>query len=230
MKVIPLLWDSAFFGIKIAKVEVFSQGEFQDLLTREESLGRQYDLLYVFATPGLNSTNDKMQLVDKKAVFTKEITSHADRSPYVRQWDSTEASDELKQLALSSGKHSRFKRDCHFPSGGFERLYTHWIEQSVNHTIATDVFCYFDGEVPIGMVTLDLDKEKGQIGLVAVNEKYRKRGIGLSMMQSVIDYTFLNQGKKLSVVTQLDNEPACRLYQKCGFSLRSVTEVWHWWL
>ena len=230
MNLIQLPWDSSFFGFRIAKVEVFGQDDIQSLLAREDSLKKQYDLVYIFAEPGLVWPVGKMLLVDKKAVFTMDAISQSDKSGNVRRWPLLYTTDELIQLAMTSGKYSRFKLDGHFAQGSFERLYTHWIEQSVNHTIATDVFSYFEEDLPIGLVTLNFDKENSQIGLVAVNEKYQQKGIGLSMMRFVIDYSYQKQGNHLSVVTQLDNVAACRLYQKCGFSLISVTEVRHWWL
>ena len=230
MVILPLHWDSAFFGLRIAKVEVRAQEDIHNLLAKEDSIRKLYDLLYVFAEPGLRWPLGKIRLADQKAVFTMETSPQPELSRSIRRWQSSCITDELKQLALTSGKQSRFKLDSHFPVGSYERLYSHWIEQSVNHTIATDVFCFFEADLPIGLATLNYDKENSQIGLVAVHEDYQQRGIGLSLMRFVIDYTCRNQGKHLSVVTQLDNVAACRLYQKSGFSLASVTEVRHWWL
>jgi dTDP-4-amino-4,6-dideoxy-D-galactose acyltransferase len=134
-------------------------------------------------------------------------------------------------LALVSGKYSRFKLDDGFPQGSFERLYSCWIEQSVNHTLATDVFCYMVDGIPRGLVTLDNNNGVGSIGLVAIHEEFQNCGIGTTMMRHVSHYMMQQQdGRRLSVATQLDNIPACRLYEKSGFAVESVTDYHHWWL
>ena len=138
--------------------------------------------------------------------------------------------DELLHLALLSGKYSRFKLDDGFPQGSYKRLYSRWIEQSVNHAISSEVFCYMIEDAPRGLVTFNNKNGIGTIGLVAIHEDFQHRGIGSSIMSHVIRYSREKEIEKLTVATQLDNIPACRLYEKSGFEVESVTDVWHWWL
>ena len=230
MNIIPLAWDSDFFGLRIAKAELKSCNDIQLLLSNFKDLKEKLDLIYVFCTPGIMEPSNSMRLVDRKATFSLAPPFHASVCPAIREWESSDITDELLQLALTSGKYSRFRLDDKLPSGSYQRLYSHWIRQSVNRHNATNIFCYFENDLPVGMATLDLGAENGTIGLVAVNEQHQHRGIGRSLMKHVINYCGQTDCKTISVVTQLDNAAACRLYEKSGFQLESVVEVWHWWL
>lgn len=230
MEIVPLHWDSDFFGLRIAKAVVASEEDIATLARQKVDLRNHFDLIYVFSGPSLEMPFEKAKLVDKKAVFSLSAPECYEVNPSIMSWGSPIASDALISLALVSGKYSRFKLDESFPAGSYEKLYTRWIEQSVNKAMATDVFCYMADDAPRGLVTLDFHDGQGVIGLVAVDEDYQHRGIGKALIKHAISYVHDLQGERLSVATQMDNEPACRLYLGCGFSLESVTKIWHWWL
>ena len=230
MEIIPLSWDSGFFGMRIAKACVASMEDIAALSRQEGDLRNHFDLIYLFSEPGLDIPFDGARLVDSKAVFSATDLSQSEGCPAVVRWESRETSDSLVSLALVSGKYSRFKTEPRFPAGSYERLYMRWIEQSVNGSIATDVFCYMKGDCPRGLLTLDRRDDKNVIGLVAGDEDCQHQGIGTALIKHAVTYVHEHQGNRLSVATQLDNEPACRLYSRCGFSLESVTKIWHWWL
>lgn len=230
MEIVPLHWDSDFFGLRIAKAIVASEEDIVALSRQEGGLRNHFDLMYIFSEPSLEMPFEGARLVDKKAVFSLNAPKHFESDPAIRSWESPEASNALISLALVSGKYSRFKLDETLPAGSYERLYTRWIEQSVNKAMATDVFCYMTDDAPRGLVTLDFHDGQGVIGLVAVDEDYQHRGIGKALIKHAISYVHDIRGERLSVATQMDNEPACRLYSGCGFSLESVTKIWHWWL
>lgn len=230
MELIPLAWDSDFFRLRIAKAVVSSEEDVLSLSSQRRELRHSYDLIYVFSEQDIIIPFKRASLVDKKALFTLNEPTHFDTNPAIQQWNEVKTSDGLVSLALVSGKYSRFKIDPLFPEGSYERLYTHWIEQSVNRTIATDVFCFIMDNCPRGLLTLNCAESRNVIGLVAVDENYQKKGIGTALVKYAISFVKERNGSSLSVATQKDNEAACRLYSKCGFSLESVTNVWHWWL
>lgn len=231
MKVERLDWDSNFFGLRIGRAIVSSEEEGAALASQRKNLKEDYDLLYLFTSHGMRFPDDKAKLVDEKVVYSLSKVVPSEANPSVELWDANKGvTDELLHLALVSGKYSRFKLDDSLPSGSYERLYSRWIEQSVNHAIATEVFCYMVNIIPKGLVTLDRKNGVGTIGLVAIHEEFQGRGIGSALIRHVIRYAQAGQCIKLSVATQHDNIPACRLYEKNGFETESVTDVWHWWL
>lgn len=231
MTIQALEWDSAFFRMRIAKIDILTQRDFEEMLRCKNSLKKEYDLVYIFSNVKLDSLVDRMTLVDTKVVYRKSVETKHFLDPAIVRWGTPGVSSELLHLALLSGAYSRFRIDKSFPPGSYERLYTHWIKQSVNHTLATDVFCYMNEEqLPKGLITVDIKGDSGSIGLVSVDEDYRQKGMASALIRYAITYLYHYQIKDVSVVTQLANRPACHLYEKNGFSLVSVTDIWHWWL
>ena len=232
MKIDRLQWDSDFFGLRIGRAFVRSIEDSLALVSQKEALKDVYDLVYVFGEQGVEFSCVDAKLVDQKVVLALSEFPRYETDENVKLWDiSKPVTDSLLYLALVSGKYSRFRLDNRFPAGSYERLYSRWIEQSVNHAMATEVFCYMVGGMPKGLVTLDLKAgDEGTVGLVAIAEDCQHRGVGTAMMRHVISYAQKQSCKKLSVATQFDNHPACRLYEKVGFKVESMTNVWHWWL
>lgn len=226
-----LVWDSDFFGLRIGRTNTSSKEECVELAGQRKKLEENYDLVYVFSSHGLGFCGDNAKLVDQKVVYCLSKDVSAEPNPNIEIWDGNKGvTDDLLDLALVSGKYSRFKLDEQFPTCSYERLYSRWIEQSVSRVIASEVFCYMIEGVPIGLVTLDRKADVGTIGLVAIHDNFQHRGIGTIMMQHVISYANEHQCGRLSVATQLENVPACKLYENNGFEVESVTDVWHWWL
>lgn len=229
MEIIPLEWDSDFFGLRIAKAVVSSEEDVVALSQHEKDLRNRFDLIYIFTEPVIDIPFRNARLVDRKAVFSADRLREYEDCPAIVRWESSEVTDSLVSLALVSGKYSRFKTDPRLPACSYERLYTRWIEQSVNKSIATEVFCYMMEGSPRGLLTLDRRNEPSVIGLVAVDEGCQHQGIGTALIRQAVSYVHKHEGESISVATQLDNKPACRLYSKCGFLLESVKKIWHWW-
>ena len=231
MEVKKLDWDSKFFGLRIGRAVVSAEEDADALAGQKEMLKDNYDLIYVFANHGLAFRSPSAKLIDKKVVYVLRNNSQAEYNKNVIIWNGGRGvTEELLHLALVSGKYSRFKLDEDFPAGSYEHLYTHWIEQSVNRTIATEVFCYMIDNEPKGLATLERKDGVGTIGLVAIHEECQNRGIGSLMMRHVIKFAQQSGCEQLSVATQFNNIPACKLYEKNGFIIDSVTDVWHWWM
>ncbi len=232
MEIKRLDWDSDFFGLRIGRAEIDSAEEARALYDQRASVEDSFDLVYVVTPHNIGFPMPNAKLVDAKVVYALSDDLGSEVNKDVILWDSAKGvTDDLLHLALVSGKYSRFKLDNRFPQGSYERLYSRWIEQSVNHSLATEVFCYMHEGVPRGLVTLDNKNGFGTIGLVAIHEDFQQRGIGTAMMQHVIHYMMQQQhGEKISVATQLDNVSACRLYEKSGFAVESVMDYYHWWM
>lgn len=231
MNVKKLVWDSDFFGLRIGRVDIGSEGDGAVLVSQASLLKENFDLMYVYAHHGLAFPATNAKLVDKKTVYSLTDFPRFEENNNIVVWDRKQGiTADLIHLALVSGRFSRFRLDDRFSVGSYERLYTRWIEQSINRIMATEVFCYMVGEAPQGLVTLNRKADVGTIGLVAINESFQHRGIGSSMLKHVIRYAGERQCSKLSVATQLENTLACKLYEKVSFFVESITDVWHWWL
>lgn len=193
-------------------------------------LQQKYDLIYVFADCPVTIHLGSPVLVDKKIVYSAKTESLNTIDSNIIEYKQGKVSKQILDLALASGVYSRFRKDTHLPVGSYEKLYTRWIEQSVNHVIATEVFCYMLNDTPRGLITLKREAGEGIIGLVATDEGYRGRGIGKTMMAYVMDYALKCACSIIHVTTQSDNRPACRLYESAGLQITQTTDIWHWWL
>ncbi len=230
MEITTLTWDSSFFGLRIGKVVVSTEDEAEKLMLMKDQLRDEYDLIYLFSELDIFFHSSSIRPVDKKITYRKILDGTDVCLNSIKEWTSKSITPVLKSLALESGQFSRFKIDSRFPPGSFERLYTKWIEQSVLHVIANHVFCYFVGDVPRGLVTLNTRDQYGNIGLVSVDRKFQMRHIGSDLLHHVCGFAFQQGVRTLFVPTQYANKSACLFYEKMGFSRSTVVNIWHWWL
>lgn len=218
-----LKWDSDFFGKKIGKITVQNNDELTNIKLNK------YDLIYVFS----DNSNLNYKLVDKKIVYiiddlnTIENNNTLELTTFDKNIDDY---NQLLDLTLQSGEFSRFKLDKNFSNGEYEKLYTEWINKSINKELAFDIIIKRLDNKVVGFSTLSKKtNELADISLVAVDSNYRGRGIAKQLIQQCIHLSKEKGFKKIQVVTQLDNNPANILYTHCGFKKDSLTYIYHIW-
>ena len=220
-------WDSEFFGLNIGRIDWRNNQE-PIVLSKEELL--DYNLIYVFVHHGQLVPLNDAKLVDSKVIYRKKIIARTSMHQNVVAYTDSRPNEELYDLALQSGVYSRFRLDGNFPAGSYEKLYRRWIEQSVCKVMADDVLCYYDGGKILGMVTVDVKDNIGSIGLVAVDVTSRGKGVG-SVLLSAVDAYFSDKGiSSVEVATQLNNLTACSWYERNGYKVASVTDIYHLWI
>jgi len=167
------------------------------------------------------------RLVDRKVTFRKALPFPAPPWPAgIRPFRGPVPTPGLEALALASGLHSRFRLDPSVPSGVFETLYLTWIRRSVRKELADEVLVA-DGET--AFLTLSREGEDATIGLVAVGEPHRGRGLGKALMAAAEAWGAEHGGRFLSVVTQGGNPAACALYRAAGCALVREEAIYHLW-
>lgn len=68
-----------------------------------------------------------------------------------------------------------------------------------------------------GYVFVENEAERGYIHFLAVKETYRRRGIGMRLLNKALEWSFTNnQIKKVSLCVEAENENALSLYYKAG--------------
>lgn len=169
------------------------------------------------------------RLVDRKAVFSRDLQELPARTGLLAS-ASGPPTPGLRCLAHAAGEFSRFRRDAALPSGSFEALYSRWLERSLSRELADEVLVAGAVSEPEGFITLDDRQGIGNIGLIAVDSRSRGRGIGRALVAEALHWSAARGRSRCRVVTQLDNQAACALYRASGFSLESVTSVFHFWL
>jgi dTDP-4-amino-4,6-dideoxy-D-galactose acyltransferase len=240
-KVEPLPWDSAHFGFPVARI--VAGAEAGDRLAEAVETARRdgFVLIYLVIDPEVRvpaSLLDRFsgRKVDDKLVFASDLDSGPELSgsdSLVTVFAPQEApSSRLVELAVEAGAHSRFGVDPRIPGDAFRRLYEIWITRSCLGETADAVLVTSRADAsdePLGLATLSVDGETASIGLLAVHRDARRRGVGSHTIHRAHDWLRRRGVRRATVATQLDNAPACRLYQACGYQLAEHKTIYHFW-
>lgn len=230
---IELRWDSDFFNKKIGRIEVKS--DYVNLVENlEKAFKKQYDLVYVFGNKNTDIPNQILEkfngkLVDRKITFAAQIEDLQTKNTVRIKEFEEKNGNLLYNLAYLSGQYSRFRLDKNLEIENFKRLYREWVDKSVSHQIAKKVFVYEENGQTKGMITLGVKEKVANIGLIAVDEALHGKGIGMSLIDACVRYCKAENIITLDVPTQLDNAQACKFYEKCGFTEKSVQNIYHFW-
>lgn len=226
MKIVRLEWDSVFFRLNIGKLEIDDYANF-DLNILKKSF-QDFDLIYIYS----NYKIDGLKLVDNKEVFILNDIKNS-----VRIFDDTvifdpikHSYDQLLDLALQSGKYSRFNIDENFRNNEYQKLYTEWIDKSITKEMAIDIIIKIMDNRIVGFTTLcEKTGLLANIGLVAVDSKFRGQGIARELIERTICEAHKIDFKSIQVVTQHNNIPAVNLYTSIGFKSQAITNIYHYW-
>jgi dTDP-4-amino-4,6-dideoxy-D-galactose acyltransferase len=233
MSIEYLDWDSNFFEKKIGRICFVDSENLIMELQKAKNAG--FHLIYAFGDEN-SFVEDKIlkqfngKITDRKVLLRKKITHQQNELSIVSDYTSNELNAELENLAYLSGEYSRFKLDKQFQEHDFYRMYKIWIENSVKHKIANNVFVAKENEVIKGMVSLKIEAEKGHIGLLSVAPEAQGRGYGKSLIAICERELLCNGISLIEVPTQLDNHRAVGFYTKCGFNIEEITNIYHFWL
>ncbi len=225
MNIHRLAWDSDFFGYEVGSCSDFQHSE-QDLIAIENS---SYQLIYLFLNQALPALPKTFFLADEKLILSKRIESDQEYSFDFNISQIKVIDQKLLSLAMQSGVHSRFKIDPNFKHNEFERLYKKWIENSFAEKKHQKVLGYFENETLLGFVSIAEKLGVLNIGLIAVDQLARGKGIGSSLLQWVFNYAKLNQFEQVHVVTQAANRGALNFYEQHSFEIISRTFLYHIW-
>lgn len=233
-KIELLNWDSRFFGYSVARVVLDKLGcdNLDDVfkLLKSENIR----LTYFFVPSNEAKLNDLIanrgvKLIDQKTTYAKETGKHSNYLNKIIEFQGKEVNEKLIELGLQAGLFSRFRLDTNFSNNEYERLYGEWLIKSLQKELAIKSFIAKDGPDITGITTIGKKTEFAEIGLVAVDHKFRGQGIGCDLIHHADNVAFELGFKEIKVATQLKNVAACSLYEKCNFKVESIINVYHYW-
>lgn len=236
MNLVNLEWDSKFYGFPIARLDVRDEKDFNLAALIDQFADSEYKLVYLIDHSlklDLKKVSDHEQhtieLVDKKVIYKKSLDSisYSDVMQDIRVERFMHS--ELEQLALASGIYSRFKLDKRFSQSKFEEMYLTWLQKSLTGEMANVVFGSYDSERITGFVTLKIKDRLGSIGLIAVNQSYRGKGIGTKLLKAAEIFAMENKTHEIHVATQMDNITACKFYELNGYTVHTIENIYHIW-
>jgi len=232
-----LEWDSAFFGMRIARIGESNLTAERMNALRAACLEQQIDCLYFLCPPEETTTiriaeESGFHLVDIRITLDRPAGSATgvwrSESPSIRLARETDI-PALRPIAAENHHDSRFYHDGGFPAERCDELYATWIEKSCRG-YADAVLVADRGDGAVGYLSCHLcEAGMGQIGLVGVHGECRGEGLGRQLLHESIRWFAAAGVARIEVVTQGRNLEAQRLYQKSGFMTSSLQLWYHRW-
>jgi dTDP-4-amino-4,6-dideoxy-D-galactose acyltransferase len=234
-----LEWDSRFFGMSVAAIlpEILGHEDLAEVMALLEENGVR--LAYWASDPGDGKSQRaaidcRGTLVDRKITY---VTS-AGESPLpaggpawpVETYNESFTNSDLENLAVQAGRYSRFRVDPRIPEEKFVEMYKTWIRKSVDRQIADAVLVVRHMDRIVGMVTVGEKNGRGDIGLIAVDDGMRGKQVGAALVFAAQAWAFGRGWDSAQVVTQGENVAACRLYERCGYRIEQIRNVFHFWI
>jgi len=219
-----LIWDSTFFGYKIGKVEINSILNVKDIINSIKN--STFDMVQVFSNQNLEIVF-KQKPIDLKLTYLKKVATATTNNQCIKSVNK-DLDGTLVKLAKQAGIHSRYKTDKNLQLK-FEEMYETWINKSLKRKLAIEVFAYQDKNIINGMVTINKNLKKAEIGMIAVDNKAQGKGIGTQLLQSVENWALKQNLENICVATQEENYNACQFYEKNNYIISDKTYIYHVW-
>jgi dTDP-4-amino-4,6-dideoxy-D-galactose acyltransferase len=232
MKVECVAEDSDLLSIKVGRCKLTNILEWEALQKSD------WDVVYIAVDPTNKDVNDHLAandvfLADKKTTFIlpiKDLPKDSNRSPRIRSYTTSNADNDVIKVGMLSRAYSRFMVDERFSDEKASLIYSTLMKRSINRDQASEVYVWESevGEIA-GVITLGEKNRRADIGILAVDERYRGNKIGKELVGAAIHFSMDKGYQVLQVVTQGDNTVACKFYESCGFTKENVVNIYHYW-
>jgi dTDP-4-amino-4,6-dideoxy-D-galactose acyltransferase len=227
-----LPWDSEFWGVRIGRVE---GGE----LTAESAAevdawaaAKDVACLYFLAgeEPSTAHAAEEagFRFMDVRVELTQSSAAR-EPDPRIRPFEPGDL-DELRSIARTSHRITRFYADPRFLRERCDDLYETWIARSAEGWADVVLVAQHDGRAA-GYTSCHADEAagRGSIGLVGVAEHARGSGLGTALVDAAVDWCARRDLDEVAVVTQGRSARALRLYERCGFAAGALGLWFHKW-
>lgn len=237
-----LNWDSDFFGLEVYEVT----GESLSQSTTSDLVSKGCDVAYILASPNDLLANESAKQIgaikyDQRTTLCGEVLQRnrtivplLDKDEFsISVFEGSEPTPELYDLNLVSGTLSRFNKDPRFSGWAYKKLYDKWIHKCVtekeSHYVLT---CTSQSGDLVGFFAIqtDIPSSTGVVVLFAVDTKYRGRGIALNLAEAAFQIFEAKQLQYFRVVTQGDNQGSKGIWEKFGYRVCDMINVYHLWL
>ncbi len=231
-------WDSEHFKKRIAQVKkpVLYRSDFKKVdhwcnTNKIDCLYYLKDLLNTNESDIEESNN--FRLVDNRV----ELNFQIDDIPIELQYGSeikisfqkNQIRNELLAISDKNINNTRFYNDNNFDSDLVKKMYQIWIKKSCEDPSTTVLTAEYKNKI-VGFITFSHGHEEiSNIGLVAIDKNYQRLGIGKSIMNECLYLCYKQKKTRISVATQLNNQPAIKFYERLGFKVLRKSNWYHKW-
>jgi ribosomal protein S18 acetylase RimI-like enzyme len=122
---------------------------------------------------------------------------------------------DLRLLALSDAPEA-FESRYEDAIQRADQWWIEWAERSAQGE-AQAMFLARDGNDPVGIVGAFVEGQRCWLISMWAAPPVRRRGIGAALVESVAEFARASGHTELFLKVRVDNDPARRLYERCGF-------------
>ena len=216
-----LLWDSSFFDIPIyelkdedivkanldKEIHSLSSGSLIQYKANIESLKLIEKLIsHDFSVEDSGVTYEKT--VDNKILKFSDFRLELAKEQDIKV---------IQKILQDAFPNTRFK-DYYFGVNSANKIYKHWVSAAIKGV--HDDCCLIKknkDELIIGFATVKKVDNYIKIGLIAVDNNYKRKGIAKELMKLVEVYAVQNNVDRIMVTTQCNNNAAKSLYRSMGY-------------
>ena len=169
------------------------------------------------------------RLVDTNLVFEKSIERRPRRVVGNRTARFAESTDEPQAVALArrAFTFSRFHVDPMIGRKTANRLKAEWVSNFFHGRRGEAMVVAVEREKIVGFLQLLRSGDATLvIDLIAVDRKRRRRGVAAAMISFAEGHC--RGAKRICAGTQVANVPSIRMYEKLGFKVSDVNNVFHY--
>lgn len=229
-----LPWDTQFFGFRIGRLSDNHLNPAQLDAVLHWAQVEKIRCLYFFGDAECPETlscasQGGFKFVDLRMELNLRLTSEPAANTEIVTPASHSDLPGIEALSRISHRDTRFFKDTEFPLDRSGDLYAAWIQRDFDlHHIL--VVKSQSGRI-VGYITCQTTESSGtgQIGLVAVADTERRRGLGRTLVATALHWFYTRGCIEVKVVTQASNVAAQRVYQALGFRTAEANATFHRW-
>ena len=227
-------WDSQFFGVAIARTNIARIDDAAARRVLDWCRSEAIECLYALIDEGdavSRGVLDEHGFTPVDVRVTLELQPIPPAAPVPADTRAAQPDDvnALREIAAVSHRNSRFYNDGHFDPERCDELYRVWIENSCRGW-ADHVAVVERQGVPIGYLTVHLRDTTASIGLIAVDPRFKRQGVGRHLLAGALGWISNRSVSRVTVVTQGHNDESQGFFQNAGFRVISRAVWYHSWL
>jgi ribosomal protein S18 acetylase RimI-like enzyme len=231
-ELIPLEWDTAYFGLSSAKVNLRGVVEMRG---QEEIIEfcKNYDFVTIANNDNLkennywigNMTNSFLTDVNIQLIkFLVDKPKNVLENTYVV--NNLARNERILEIARGTFNHSRFFNDPKLPHQKAKNIYVHWTESAFSKDNKYFAIAEKEGNI-IGYILFSIHEDTSVIELIAVDERYQGQRVGRTLVNRMESYVIDVGTRKIKVGTQVNNISAIQFYFAMRFKYMSTTSIYH---
>jgi dTDP-4-amino-4,6-dideoxy-D-galactose acyltransferase len=237
MKIEKLNWDSEFFGLKIGRIIINKEKEFDWYGFKKAAYYEKYELIYVFTFQNMLSKEmllkAELDLVDIHFTMTKKFKKEDFLN--ITYDFRTELNEKDKQecyrIAEETSIVSRFYKENKMGPIITKELYRKWIDNALNKSFSDGLFLekVSNSVSGIHLIKTDVVNKIGYFTLTGVGSNNKRKGVGSKLwMQSFAYWANESEIEIIKSPFSFQNPESFNFHLRMGFDKIEETKyIYH---